>query len=147
MGWYMVIYRTTADPAAVDLHIEPDDRMVQTYSSGRPDLENYGENGFARCVTPRAWLSTWSPISSRARTVDNLEQITEPTLIVHYAADAGTRLSEVREMTARAGAADKELFVVRNCDHYGRILGEGKAGPRSTEGTTRVVQWLADRFS
>lgn len=148
MGWHMVIYRTTADPAMVDLSIEPDDRVVQTYSSRRPDLENFGPNGFARYVTPQAWLSTWSASRSAARTIDNLAQIDDPLLVVHYAADAGARLGEVREMLDRSAAADKQLVTVRNADHYGfAIDSEGNSGPRSQVGTDAVVAWMAERFA
>jgi pimeloyl-ACP methyl ester carboxylesterase len=147
MGWFMIVYRTTADPAAVDLSIEPDDRVVQTYSAKRPDLENYSENGFSRYVTPRAWLSTWSPLSSRANTVENLAGIPDPLLIVHYAGDAGARLSEVAEMERRALSADKTLTIVRGADHYGfTIQPDGTAGPRSLEGTGAVVAWMRERF-
>jgi hypothetical protein len=143
----MIVYRTTADPAAVDLSIEPDDRVVQTYSAKRPDLENYSENGFSRYVTPRAWLSTWSPLSSRANTVENLAGIPDPLLIVHYAGDAGARLSEVAEMERRALSADKTLTIVRGADHYGfTIQPDGTAGPRSLEGTRAVVAWMRERF-
>ena len=148
MGWHIVVYRTTADPAAVDLSIDPDDRHVQSYSGKRPDLENYGENGFARYVTPRAWLSTWSADSSNARTIDNLEMIQDPLLIVHYAGDAGARLSEVREMERRSGASDKTLTIIRRADHYGFCINDdGSIGERCTEGTAAVVDWMSKRFT
>lgn len=147
MGWYMVIYRTTADPAAVDLSIDPDDRVVATYSSKRPDQENYSENGFARYLTPRAWLSTWSATASRVRTADNLAEITEPLLIVHYAGDAGARIAEMREIEARAASSDKTLEIVRHADHYGNLINpDGTSGPRSTRGTDIVVKWMQERF-
>lgn len=147
MGWHMVIYRTTADPAAVDLNIDPDDRVVGTYSGTRPDLENYGENGFARYLTPRAWLSTWSALSSKVRTADNLAQITEPLLIVHYAGDAGARIAEKRDIEARSASKDKTLTIVRNADHYGNTIEpDGRSGTRSAEGTSAVVRWMTERF-
>lgn len=144
-GWHMIVYRTTADPAFVDLSIEPDDRVVFSYFSARPDLENYGENGFARYVTPRAWLSTWSAISSNARTIDNLAQIEQPLLIVHYAGDAATRLSEVEEMLARSAATDKQLHVVHGVEHYGFVL-SADTKQRTTAGTDKVVAWMRERF-
>jgi hypothetical protein len=146
-GWHMIVYRTTADPAFTDLSIDPDDRAVFTYVGPQPHLENYGENGFARYLTPRAWLSTWSALSSRARTIDNLANIGEPLLIVHYAGDSGTRASEVREMLARSGSVDKQLYHVGKVDHYGfGILRDGTFGPRSTIGTDQVVSWMRERF-
>jgi hypothetical protein len=146
-GWYMIVYRTTADPAFVDLNIDPDDRTVQTYISRRPDQENYGENGFGRYVTPRAWLSTWSALSSNARTIDNLARFSDPLLIVHYAGDAGTRLGEVRQMHERSASRDKTLHIVRNADHYGFAIVDGiSTGPRTSEGTDKVVAWMREHF-
>jgi hypothetical protein len=146
-GWHMIIYRTTADPAFVDLHIEPDDRPVQTYASLRPDLENYGENGFARTLIPRAWLSTWSPLSSNARTIDNLGRFADPLLIVHYAGDVGTRMSEVNAMLKRSASADKQLHIVRYADHYGFAIVEGVSTSRRLTGATdKVVTWMREHF-
>ena len=120
MGWHMIVYRTTASPAFVDLTIEPDDRIVGSYGGGpRPDLENYGDNGFARYITPRAWLSTWSGVSRRVRTVDDVSMIPDPLLVVHYAGDPGVRLSEITEIETSAAATDKTVQIVRNADHYG----------------------------
>lgn len=44
-GWHMIIYRTTADPASVDLNIDPDDRIVSTYSAQRPDWKITARTG------------------------------------------------------------------------------------------------------
>jgi pimeloyl-ACP methyl ester carboxylesterase len=144
---HMIIYRTTADPAFVDLNIDPDDRPVCSYFSGRPDLENYGADGFARYITPRAWLSTWSALSSNARTADNLARITTPLLVVHYAGDTGTRMSEAREFHARAASTEKSLHIVRDAEHYGfRLNPDGSKGPRTTEGTDAVVNWVKRHF-
>ncbi len=148
MGWHMIVYRTTALPAFVDLTIEPDDRMVGSYGGGpRPDLENYGDNGFARYITPRAWLSTWSALSSRVRTVDHVASIPDPLLVVHYAGDPGVRLSEIAEIESSAATTDKTVRIVRNADHYGfELLGNGATGERVAAGTTAVVEWMQERF-
>lgn len=147
IGRYMIVYRTSADPAFTDLGIDPDDRPVRSYWTSRPDLDNCSESGFGRCLTPRAWLSTWSPLSSNARTIDNLARVAAPLLVVAYAGDAGARMSEVREMVARSAATDKFLHVVRHVDHYGFAIGpDGESGPRTAEGTDKVVSWVRDRF-
>jgi len=146
-GWHMVVYRTTADPAFIDLNIDADDRVVYTYVGPQPHLENYGENGFARYLTPRAWLSTWSALSSNARTIDNLARIREPLLIVHYAGDSGTRTREVHEMIERSVSTDKQLHHIEKVDHYGfTILPGATFGPRSTLGTDKVVSWMREKF-
>ncbi len=144
---HMVIYRTAADPAATDLGIEPDDRVVGSYLSKRPDLENYGGPGFARYITPRGWLSTWSGLSSRANTIACLQQIHDPLLFVHYAGDEGLRMSEAEAIVKGSAATDKELVVVRHADHYGRVINpDGSIGTQTTEGTRAIVDWITARF-
>lgn len=146
-GWHMIVYRTTADPAFVDPSIDPDDRGIQSYIGKRPDLENYGENGFCRYVTPRAWLSTWSAVSSKAGMMDNLERFSDPLLIVHYAGDAGSRMAEAQEMLARSPSTDKTLQVVRNVDHFGFAIEDGiTTSRRVSEGSAAFVAWLQMRL-
>jgi len=43
-------------------------RLIEAFrrSGTRPDWINYGAVGFGRVVSPEAWLSTWSGLSSRA---------------------------------------------------------------------------------
>jgi hypothetical protein len=144
---HMQIHRTMADPAFVDLSIEPDDRVVSAYNGHpRPDLVNYG-TGVATVLTPEAWLSTWSGISSHARTGLCLTSVTEPLLVVHYMGDVITRVSEAEDFFAASAAADKHLVKVRHADHYGFQIGpDGTKGDRSAEGTNAVVSWMRERF-
>ena len=60
----MFIYRTQANPNYLDLSIDPSERAVGSIFSPRPDLANYLAFGLAHVVTPDAWLSTWSGMSS-----------------------------------------------------------------------------------
>ncbi len=144
---HMIIYRGNADPAVTDLSIEPDDRPVRSYHTTRPDLENYDFAAFARVITPRAWLSTWSGLSSNCRTIDNLRGIKEPVVIIQYAADAECRTSEVRGMLEAAAGPDKELHVVRNAEHFGRLFNpDATLGERTYEGVDIMVKWIKDRF-
>lgn len=143
----MTIYRTTADPAVLDLSIDPDDRAICTLRSSRPDLENYGDNAFARTVTPHAWLSTWSALSSRARTLDNVAKWDDPFIFVHYTGDAITRMSEAQAIFDACPSKDKQYHVIRGHDHYGfEISGEAAKGPRSFEGAARICDWVLERF-
>jgi hypothetical protein len=135
-----------ADPAFCDLSIDPDDRTVAAYNNHpRPDLVNWGA-GVVSVLQPQAWLSTWSGLSSRAETVVNLRQVREPTLVVHYAGDSITRMSEAAEMAAAAGPG-ASFHVVRHADHYGfRIGADGSRGERTSEGSDVLVEWVSDRF-
>ena len=144
----MTIYRTLADPAAVDMSIDPDDRSpVGMDGDPRPDLQNYSNMGPAHYLTPRAWLSTWSGASSHANTPENLARIADPTMIVHYGADWFARPQDADLMLARSAAQDKALTVVPGADHYGRLLGpDGVPGPRVTSGTDAALQWMRERF-
>lgn len=145
---HMIIHRTVADPAFVDLSIDPDERTVASYFGARPDMENYAPDGFARYITPRAWLSTWSAHSSRASTIDNLSRQSAPLLIVHYTGDCGVRMGEIRNMFDQSASADKTLRIIEGADHYGfRIKPDGSRGERVTDGTAAIVAWMADRFS
>ena len=144
---HLTIYRTMADPAFVDLSLEPDDRRISSYNNDlRPDLQNYGD-GVARFLTSEAWLSTWSGLSSRARTLECLGRITDPLLIVHYAGDVITHIAEAQAMLEASAASDKRLHIVRGADHYGFAVNpDGSGGPRTTEGTDQVVSWMKVRF-
>ena len=136
-----------ADPAFCDLSIEPDDRTVAAYNNHpRPDLVNWGA-GVVAVLQPQAWLSTWSGLSSHAETIDSLRQVHQPTLVVHYAGDSITRLSEATAMAEAAASDDVTLRVVRHADHYGFVIApDGTRGERTTEGTQTLVTWVAERF-
>jgi pimeloyl-ACP methyl ester carboxylesterase len=145
---YMAVYRTLADPVAIDPTIEPDDRIPGGFEGyARPDVQNYRQVGFAHLTSPRAWLSTWSGLSSHADLTRSLEHITVPTLIVHYAGDTFTRTHEIERARAGSAADDVELSVVAHTDHYGRsITSDGQLGPRRTDGTDAAITWLRQRF-
>ncbi len=136
---YLVIYRTLANPAYLDLSIDPDERpMGSLFAFPDPLDANYGRGGLSRTMTARGWLSTWSGLSSHARLADTMPQITVPTLLVHPTADTEIRLHEAREISAASGAADNTYIEMKGAPHY-------LEGHRP-EAMALVADWLAARF-
>lgn len=136
---YMVIYRTLANPAYLDLSIDPDDRALGSLFAHPDPMEgNYQRNGLARTMTARGWLSTWSALSSRAKMADTMPSIQVPTLLIHATADVEIRRREAQAIHDSSGAADKTLVEIAGAPHY-------LEGYRQ-EALDLVVEWLRIRF-
>src|SRR5262249_23429557 len=103
----IVIYRTMANPACVDRRIDPSRGDYGWPRSERPDWMNYAALGLARTLTPRAWLSTWSGLSSEADLVRNVARITEPSLIVTPDMDREVFPADTAAVVAAMAAKDK----------------------------------------
>jgi len=136
---YLTTYRTLADPAYLDLSIDPDNRpMGSLFAFPDPFDANYGRGGLARTMTARGWLSTWSGLSSHAKLADTMPQVKVPTMLVHPTADTEIRVWQAKEIVDAAGASDVTYLEMKGAPHY-------LEGHRQ-EALASVADWLAKRF-
>ncbi len=131
---FLVVYRTDADPRCVDLSLEPSSRDYGSLWGRRPDWTNYGAVGFGRVLSPEAWLSTWSGLSSRAEIPRTGPRMTLPALQVAYAADNCIFPGD-QDTIARALGTDALERVLVDGDHYG--LPDGRP-----DAVAAIVDWL-----
>jgi esterase/lipase len=139
VGRYLLIARTDADPASLDLSLHPSARPVGSLQGPRPDLQNYRLGYHGHCMTPEGWLSTWSGLSSRAALAETVAHVTVPTVVINYSADAAVFPEHAEAVHKASGADDKVLHHVDG-DHYG-VGASGKA-----RATTKVLDWLRERY-
>lgn len=133
---FLRVYRTDADPRCVDLSLDPSDRGYGSLWGKRPDWINYGAVGFGRVVTPEAWLSTWSGLSSRAEIPDTGARMTLPSLLVSYTGDTCVFPSD-DELIADSLATKSLDRAEVAADHYGFPVDAGR------EVATRIVaDWI-----
>jgi pimeloyl-ACP methyl ester carboxylesterase len=149
LGRYMVIYRTLANPARLDPSIDPSRRPLGSiFSPGDPIIGNYGPGGLARVMTLRAWLSTWSGLSSQADLPDTIRHVAIPTLIVYADADCDIFPSEQQELIENSAAADKALVTLPWAGHY--LHPAGDEGARLADPRDRlidlIVPWIERRL-
>ena len=145
--YYMIVYRTQANLNYLDLSIDPSERAAGSIISPRPDLANYSPFGLGRIVTPDAWLSTWSGLSSYAKMASNLPKVTVPTLVVGANGDQDIFISDVLAEFEASGANDKALAFIEGADHFMRAGGAkahlGDPRPRLMKVLT---DWTRDHF-
>jgi pimeloyl-ACP methyl ester carboxylesterase len=142
----MVVHRTLANPNYHDLTLEPSERVLGSIFAARPDFFNYHAFGLGHVVTPDAWLSTWSGVSSYANLERNLPSVPVPTLVVGADADQDIFVSDVRREFELAGASDKRLEFIAGADHFMRAGGtQAKDDPRPRL-MRLLTEWTRERF-
>lgn len=146
---YMTVYRTAARLSLTDLSIDPSDRQVGVVGSSDPETGNYSPGGLSAVITPRAYLSTWSPISSRMKTDENLAKITIPTLVMGGTSDTNvTPTANIRSTFEASGAKDKTIAFVKGASHWFTPVEPAAGGKDTLEEAARVIfEWLRPRFA
>lgn len=145
VGRYMEIHRTEANLAYTDPSINPSSRDYGSLWSPRPDLFNYLEAGFAKYQTPRAWLSNWSGLSSRAAVLDNVPKVTIPILVVNHTGDHAIYPADSEAIYQHSAATDKQIHHV-DADHFGYPL-PSKPNEGGRDASLKVITgWLKERF-
>ncbi|MGP4088258.1 hypothetical protein [Streptomyces sp. KR55] len=141
VGQYMVVHRTEADPAYLDvsLHSWKSTRKPASILGPRPDQINYAPGGFGRLATPRAWLSTWSGLSTRAELIESLKSIHEPLLLINLTSDNIVFPDDSQAQLDASPAEDKTIRFVE-AEHFATPL------PKREEALRLVAGWLAARF-
>ncbi len=133
---FLFVYRTDADPRSVDLALDPSRRSYGSLWGVRPDWINYGAVGFGRMISPEAWLSTWSGLSSRAEIADNGARMTLPTLMIRYSGDHCIFPSDADLI--RDSLATREITChTVDADHYGFPEAAGR-----DVAVRHIVEWL-----
>jgi len=145
----MVIYRTVANPAYLDLSIDPNARPVGTIFGGptaRPEFGNYFSSNISRVLSPRAWLSTWSGTSSRANFPENARRITVPTLFSAADGDSDILPANADAMWNAIAASNKVRHDVTGSDHYLRPLPGATEIPPRERFAAILADWLRQHF-
>lgn len=143
----MVVYRTMANLDYVDRRLDPSPREYGSLLSERPDLMNDSMPGFARTVTPRAWLSTWSALSTNADLVKNLAGVRVPVLMVHAEKDKEIHPRDAAAIRDAIASEDRTCVTLEGAGHYF----EPPFGQRDAPDVERlmdiVVPWITERFA
>jgi hypothetical protein len=145
----MVIYRTVANPAYLDLSIDPNERDIGTIFgliNARPEFGNYFTSNISRVMAPRAWLSTWSGLSSRADFLSSARSLTVPALFVPAAGDSDILPSDAEAMWQAIASPDKSRHDLSGADHYLRPTARRTGGDPRDELNEVMVGWLEQRF-
>jgi len=143
-GRTLNVHRIDANPATVDLSLNPSTRGYGSLMSTRPDISNYSDAG-TKILTPRAWLSSWSALSSRASVLDNLPKVEIPTLVLSYTGDNAIHPHNSQTIFEQSPAPDKKRAEV-DADHFGLAPASMPDSNGRRRAATIMLDWLRNRF-
>jgi pimeloyl-ACP methyl ester carboxylesterase len=135
-----VVHGTMADPAILDVTIDPNDREPGVSYLGDPRVVNNGPVGLARFCSLRSWLSQWSYDDALADGLRAAAAISVPALVVYNGADNVCYPSLATSMFDAIRHADKQLHRVDGANHY--YIGPDQK-PKLEEAVDVCSRWLA----
>ncbi len=141
----MTVYRTMANPKYTDLSLDPSRRGYGSLFSERPDLMNFQFTGFGRLVTPAAWLSTWSGLSSNADFCRNIAQTQVPVLMANALRDKEIHPEDAQLMWSAVKSPDR-TFIEEDAEHYFEPAFGEKTAPDVERLMQKVLPWVLERF-
>ncbi len=146
-GRKMTVYRTWADLRYMDLIIDPSDRIVGDNSGITPWLSNYSRSPTPNYISPRAFLSSRSSISSNAVTVKNVAKVRVPTAIIQGTAHRAIYPSDTKAIFEAIGAQDKELIWIEGADvHFGPSGPKAGRGDQQQQSIDAAIVWIRQSF-
>jgi hypothetical protein len=142
----MVVYRTAANPATLDLALDPSDRDVGTIVGGRPELGNHHILGLGRVVSPRTWLTYWSGVSSTWGFLHAAPSVETPLLFISAAGDSDILPADADAMWAATRGADRTRHDLRGADHYLRPTSQHRGPPPRETALALITEWIDKRW-
>ena len=113
----------------------------------QPDLMNVQLFGFGRICTPRAWLSTWSGLSSNADLMVTLPGIEEPTLVVNAGRDREIYpQTDAGPIFQAVASPDRTFHEFPEARHYFEPEPGQRDAPDVEKLMDVVVPWIRERF-
>jgi len=143
----MVIHRTLANLHYTDNSLDPSGRPYGSLISPVPHIDNFQRFGFSRVVTPQAWLSTWSGISSNASVPRTAGSVRVPAVVMHPGLDLDIYPNTHSKLIYDTlGSTDKELWEFPGAYHYFEPTSPEEGNRVLDEVMGRLSGWIAERF-
>jgi pimeloyl-ACP methyl ester carboxylesterase len=134
-----VVHRTFAEPAFVDLSIEPTDRQPCRLW-GDPAAANLNAASLGRFSSLHSWLSQFSIDDARGDALTHLPRVSVPVLIVQGKADECVLPHHPHGMFDAISHDDKQIVWIDNGTHY-LFSHEGALG----DTVSAIGSWLRER--